>query len=120
MAHKPDYYYASRGKRRFNFSRLFVTIVGLAIIWHITLYVGMRERSKGMRINPIKNVVHVPYDMQASGPLHPLPGARLGRVRQEVLQGEIRSYARGMMDVYAYLVPWSVEFDPPAEGAKER
>jgi hypothetical protein len=114
MAYKPDYYPGRRGKRRFNFSRLFVTVVGLALIWHFTLYLGMRERYRGMRINPISNVIRVPYGMQADNdPLRPADKAPMGRVDREVLEAEIQSYARDMMDVYVYLVPWTVEFDPP-------
>ena len=117
MAYKPEYYPGRQpGKRRFNFSRLFSTVVGLALIWHFTLYLGMRERYQGMRINPITNVIHVPYGMQAPG--GPIPGVdkgRLGRVHREVLEAEVQTYAKDMMDVYVYLVPWTVHFDTPEE-----
>ena len=112
MAYKPDYPPTRSSKLWTSVKRIVYTLFGLAVIWHFTLFLGLRERNPGMRINPVTNVVRVPPELQR--PSGPIPPRRLSRnwVEKEAFEMELRENAKSMMDVYALLIRWTVEFDP--------
>jgi hypothetical protein len=111
MAYKPDYPPTRSSKLWTSLKRIVYTLSGLALIWHVTLFLGMRERHPDMRINPVTNVVHVPPELQR--PSGPIPPRRMSRnfVDREAFEAELQENAESMMDLYALLIPWTVEFD---------
>ncbi len=111
MAYKPDYPPTRPGKLWTSSKRILLTLLGLALIWHFTLFLGLRERHPGMKINPVTNVVHVPPELQRpSGPIPPR-GISHDWVERQAFEQELRRDAEAMIDLYALLIPWTVEFD---------
>jgi hypothetical protein len=94
-------------------SRALLAIVALVLIWHLALFGAMRERyDDQVKINPITNVMRVPYRIQASsGPVTSGRRVITTRMGREILEATLRDRARQFVDIYALVIPWRVEFE---------
>lgn len=116
----------SRTRRPWYHMRLgrgVLAVVALVLIWHLAVYGAMRERyDDRVKINPITNVMRVPYGIHGtSGPVTTERRVVTTRMGREILEATLRDRARRLVDVYALIVPWRVEFEllDPARPAVE-